>query len=454
MEVRKLDWAAKHVQSIKRKQEIAKWNKLQEREKQDAGKMLLDGFSSEPGKLTISQKPKENFVESSELKNARELSGAKTAYQEQLKKTHETHIWELKDKPEEQMRVWQEYLGRCVKDLWINPENIGKDDVKVFAETLPKAWKKTLLDSKSVEKNPELKKVRDEILLQGFKVARRWDMTDAQYQEALLKNMKEVTGIDDLTQEDVAKILEGRIIQYEEKEKEESLLLTRGVNESPEAYESRVRSSSGPMERWEVSTNIEWWETGWASGYFVESWKEASESSRAAAEKIKKAFQKKYSSPNSWPEAVQGSLFQKLSLYIDRHAKNNPKFSSNQPFLMQDLRAQKAYIYYPWGEIMECSATHGTGGVSNTDKSHWTSLGSKELVPDTNGSRNGNKILLRTAVKWLEWCNQNDLSRTIRIHEQHGSRTHWCTGLPLSEMQRFDAAIDQAGGGAQEIFLG
>lgn len=463
-EIKKLDTAAKHIQEVKRKQEVAQWNKLRAWEKEDAGKALLEGFNSEPGKLNVSQKPKENFVESSEVKDARELTMAKNAYQEQLKTTYETHIWELKDKPEEQKKIWQEYLWRCVRDLWINSEKLGRNDVKALASTLPKAWKETLLDAKSTEKNPELKKVREKIFeqvsLNASTISRASCKTDREYELRLRESFRQVTGVD-LSPEEFRMVIRtqntARREQTEIQESKEKPLL-RKDGESDQSFEARSsRETPGDYtaRTWEtVKTNISD-EDGKKIWYSEETWKKATESAENAAKTILDAFKKKYSSSQDVSEKPDsGSLFMKLSSKIMRHAQNNPTLSASQPFLLQDLRAQKAYIYYPWGNVVECSATHGSGGVWNTEWSHGTSLWSKKLSPASNGSRNGNSIKIRTDVHGLEPSNQSDFSRMVRIHEQHGARTWGCTGLPLSEMQRFDAAIDAAGGGAMEVFLG
>ena len=61
-------------------------------------------------------------------------------------------------------------------------------------------------------------------------------------------------------------------------------------------------------------------------------------------------------------------LYQNLAQYVDRHAANDPNFSASQPFLMQDIRTARAYIYYPeQSQLTQCSATHGSNGVGNTE---------------------------------------------------------------------------------------
>jgi hypothetical protein len=53
----------------------------------------------------VAQKPEENFVESSDVKDVKELDAARGNYQEQLKKTYDTHLADLKNNPEEQKKL-------------------------------------------------------------------------------------------------------------------------------------------------------------------------------------------------------------------------------------------------------------------------------------------------------------------------------------------------------------
>lgn len=189
------------------------------------------------------------------------------------------------------------------------------------------------------------------------------------------------------------------------------------------------------------AVNFNWKEyNGALTGYDPETHKEATENAKKSAEIIKQAFQK--------APTINPDMQKNLATVVDRHAQNDPHFSSDQPFLAQDISTQTAFIYYPGGRIETCSATHGTNGINNKNNSHGSSLGSKRL---TQGWKwDGMKY--RLIVDGLEWCNANDKERLIRVHEQHWSATYGCTGLPETQMAAFDAAVGSAGWGAQETF--
>jgi hypothetical protein len=130
------------------------------------------------------EKTSKTFVEtmeSEDQKLERELRDTKNMYQTQLKKTYETHIADLGDKPEEQKKTGQE------------------NDVKAIATSLPDVWKQTLLDPKSAENNPEIKKMRDVILdrvSDGAASIDRGDFaTDKEYKDALRQNFEDITGV-------------------------------------------------------------------------------------------------------------------------------------------------------------------------------------------------------------------------------------------------------------------
>lgn len=71
--------------------------------------------------------------------------------------------------------------------------------MKILAESLPDAWKHTLLDQKFAEKNPQLKKIRDGVLdriADGAASIDREDFpNDQEYQRALLRNFTDISGV-------------------------------------------------------------------------------------------------------------------------------------------------------------------------------------------------------------------------------------------------------------------
>lgn len=428
-EARELSKATSRLNAIKEKQQNNIHTSWEKKIASDELTKSTLSFDMWPGKLSDNwSTSKENFVESPHIKDQKELAKATGEYQIQLTKTYNTHMRDLVWKPEEQKKLWSQYLEWCIWDLKMNSKNIWKENIAILSQSLPEVWKNTILHPESAQ-SPLLKQVRNSIITDCMKYPRKPWSTDEQFQKELLDHIKKTTGIDSLTQNDI------RSLQFNEKEK---LMEQKQPNETDIEYNSRHIDSAETNGTGEATLSEKGVTDGDTAWYSPETGKSISENAAKTAEKIKEVFKDK-------PE---------LHKFIDRHASNNPNFSLQKPFLMQNLSIQKAFIYYPGAEtFVECSATHWVRGISNTDKSHGTSLGSKELVPDTNDDR-GNKIKIRTAVKGLESCNSNDFSRDIRIHEQHGSKTWWCTGLPMSDMEKFDAAIDAAWGGAMEIFMG
>ena len=141
----------------------------------------------------------------------------------------------------------------------------------------------------------------------------------------------------------------------------------------------------------------------------------------------------------------------KLLTMLERHAKNNPNFRADQPFLAHDVWTKQAFVFFPPGEAVVCWATHGYGGVWNVSKGGGTSLGSKTLSKWWDDD----VMSSRTVVHGLEECNKNDEQRLIRVHEWRrggNSKTAGCTGLPPEIAERLQQAVITAGGGAQETF--
>lgn len=208
-ERRKLDGAAKQFQNAKMKQEVARWERDSVREKDDAWKEFLDGFKTEPGRISPIEKPKENFVENSEVKEARNVDLAQESYGKQLRKTYETHISDLKVKPEELKIIWAQYLEKSLVDIGVNPDSPNENDSKFLAYALPEVWKETLLNSEWVEKGSKLEKMRDTILARVTEGAASIDRADfsndSEYKQALLADFKNITWIN-LSLEEIAEL--------------------------------------------------------------------------------------------------------------------------------------------------------------------------------------------------------------------------------------------------------
>lgn len=176
-------------------------------------------------------------------------------------------------------------------------------------------------------------------------------------------------------------------------------------------------------------------------GYSLDVNGEITEAEKQAVKTIHEAFKTK---------VTDVAMQTKLLNIIERHAKNNPNFRADQPFLLHDVGTKQAFVYFPPGEAVVCWATHGYGGVWNVSKGGGTSLGSKTLSEWWSDST----MQSRTIVHGLEECNKNDEQRLIRVHESRwpGTKTAGCTGLDPEIAERLQQAVTAAWGGAQETF--
>lgn len=200
-EARKLLTASSQLNTIKERQQNNIYTSWEKKVASDELAKSAFGFDMWAGTLPDNtQKPKENFVESSAVKDKREMDTATGEYQDQLKKTYDTHMRDLQWKPEEQKKLWAQYLEGCIHDLKINPEAIGDEDVQLIAKSLPDVWKNILLNPDSVgEKNPTLKKIQNTLIdriADGAASIDRADFLNNQdYEDALLKNFKDISGV-------------------------------------------------------------------------------------------------------------------------------------------------------------------------------------------------------------------------------------------------------------------
>lgn len=176
-------------------------------------------------------------------------------------------------------------------------------------------------------------------------------------------------------------------------------------------------------------------------GYSLDVNGEITETEKEAVKTIHDAFKSK---------VTDVAMQAKLLTILERHAKNNPNFRADQPFLVHDVGTKQGFVFFPPGEAVVCWATHGYSGVWNISGGGGTSLGSKTLSKwwEWNGMNS------RTIVHGLENCNKNDEQRLIRVHESRwpGTKTAGCTGLPPEIAERLQQAVITAGGGAQETF--
>ena len=80
-------------------------------------------------------------------------------------------------------------------------------------------------------------------------------------------------------------------------------------------------------------------------GYSLDVNGEITETEKQSIQKIHEAFKSKVSDP---------SMQTKLMNILERHAKNNPNFSADQPFLAHDVGTKQAFVYFPPGEAVVC----------------------------------------------------------------------------------------------------
>ena len=87
-----------------------------------------------------SKKPEDtrkNFVETDErISKKANLEKHERAYSEQLTKTYESDMWELKDDSQKQ-KLAEKYLKGAIKDLWMKPGELSVDNLIKITETAP-----------------------------------------------------------------------------------------------------------------------------------------------------------------------------------------------------------------------------------------------------------------------------------------------------------------------------
>ncbi|MBP7823498.1 hypothetical protein KA050_04055, partial [Candidatus Gracilibacteria bacterium] len=91
-------------------------------------------------------------------------------------------------------------------------------------------------------------------------------------------------------------------------------------------------------------------------GYSLDVNGEITESEKQTIKTIHEAFKTK---------VTDVAMQAKLLAMLERHAKNNPNFRADQPFLAHDVGTKKAFVFFPPGEAVVCGATHGYAGVGN-----------------------------------------------------------------------------------------
>ncbi len=212
-EARQLKIVGQRIREVSARQAHDRENINEKCSTEEDFKETFNGFDMWPGVASLDiKKPQENFVESPDVKDQKELTNAQEGYQNQLRKTYESHVQYLEGKPEEQKKLWPRYLEGCIQDLKINPESIWEDDVQLLAKSLPEVWKNTLLNLDAVdEENPALRKIQDTVLdriADGAASIDRGDFPNEKaYQKELLKNFKDISGVSVENSEDLQALL-------------------------------------------------------------------------------------------------------------------------------------------------------------------------------------------------------------------------------------------------------
>ena len=80
-------------------------------------------------------------------------------------------------------------------------------------------------------------------------------------------------------------------------------------------------------------------------GYSLDVNGEITETEKEAVKKIHDAFKSK---------VTDVAMQEKLLTILERHAKNNPNFSSDQPFLAHDVGTKQGFVFFPPGEAVVC----------------------------------------------------------------------------------------------------
>lgn len=173
------------------------------------------------------------------------------------------------------------------------------------------------------------------------------------------------------------------------------------------------------------------------------------------AEELTRQLEAQGGKPENWIGAVY------------RNASNNENFTDTQPILLHNLSTGTALVHMN-NRTQTVPATHGKW-VGNVNGSGSTPIGSFALYWMSNG-----QYQARMWVRWLEamrqnisneseqWSydmdpaamwNANSDNRLIRIHEARGSRTLWCSGLPVEVARAMSQAVKSAWGGIMERFV-
>lgn len=191
-------WGAR--EKLKKAQEDTEINKIN---KLNVGEELKDDLNDwvMPGKVQAEENQTTD-TETYDLKVLEEsIAKEEKAYQGQFDRLLDEEKKLINDSEQPDKAIWiakieREYIEKYSTDMVVSEKPMN---AKYFAQKFPSAWKETLLNPEST-KNSELQKVRDKMLQ---KVSEEWSKikkipweSSSQYNERLLKNFNENTGLD------------------------------------------------------------------------------------------------------------------------------------------------------------------------------------------------------------------------------------------------------------------
>lgn len=174
--------------------------KAKETNNKNAVEALKGGLASElPGEVPADGKT-EVDTEAHDLKTLEEsIAKEEKAYQEKMESMLKEEKWKIdesdllkEEKEKKIVEVERDYINKYATDMELGQKK--SPDLKYVAKNFPSAWKETLLNPESI-KNPELHKVREEILTESKNIQKNAWEQEVDYQKRLLDNFHEQTGL-------------------------------------------------------------------------------------------------------------------------------------------------------------------------------------------------------------------------------------------------------------------
>lgn len=192
----KLLWTREKFKKAKEDTKVNKTNRTK------VGEALKDDLNIwvMPGEVAEDDKKAKVDTEAHDLKTLEEsLAEEEKDYQEKMESMLKEEKWKIdesdllkEEKEKKIVEVEREYIDKYATDMELGQKK--SPDLKYVAKNFPSAWKETLLNPESI-KNPELHKVREEILTESKNIQKNAWEQEADYQKRLLDNFHEQTGL-------------------------------------------------------------------------------------------------------------------------------------------------------------------------------------------------------------------------------------------------------------------